>query len=509
MAERNRQVLIDVPRVLANLAPTNRGNAQVTRLSNSGNDLRTFMGELEELGELRSVNGADWKLEIGALTEIGAEQNGPALLFDEIKGYPKGFRLLCNVFAGQRRTGMTLGLPRELTGVALLNTWRARLREFKPLPPTTVKHGPLMDNVLEGDAVDLDRFPTPLWHEKDGGRYIGTGDAVITRDPETGVVNVGTYRCMIQGKNRISVKMNKGKHGRLAMQKYHAIGKPCPIAVSIGHAPQLFMAAQLPMPLGVEEYGVAGWLTGAPVEVIVSPATGLPLPAFGEIVLEGEIAPYNDGEPPKEGPFGEWPGYYADTTVGEVPVMDVKRIYYRNDPIMLGAPPLKPPNNFISLPLGAAVLWDQLERAGIPEVKGVWGYVYGSQSGPFTVVAIRQAYAGHAKQALLVATGARAGAYGGKFVVVVDDDIDITNLGDVIWAVSTRCNAREGIDLVKNVWTSPADPAIPPDERSPRGYTSDRVLIDACRPYRWMDEFPEVNSFPPDVKDAIRKKWNF
>ena len=116
------------------------------------------------------------------------------------------------------------------------------------------------------------------------------------------------------------------------------------------------MAAQLPMPLGVEEYGVAGWLAGAPVEVIESPATGLPLPAFSEIVLEGEVAPYKDGEPPKEGPFGEWPGYYADTTVGEVPVMEVKRIYYRNDPIMLGAPPLKPPNNFISLPLGAEVI---------------------------------------------------------------------------------------------------------------------------------------------------------
>jgi UbiD family decarboxylase len=363
--------------------------------------------------------------------------------------------------------------------------------------------------MVEGGAVDLEAFPTPLWHEQDGGRYIGTGDAVITRDPESGAVNVGTYRCMIQGKNRISVKMNKGKHGRLAMQKYHAIGKPCPIAVSVGHAPQLFMAASLPMALGVEEYGVAGWLSDQPIEVVESPASGLPLPAFGEIVLEGEVPPYKDGEPPKEGPFGEWPGYYADTTVGEVPVMEVKRIYYRNNPIMLGAPPLKPPNNFISLPLGAAVLWDQLERAGIPEVKGVWGYVYGSQSGPFTVVAIKQAYAGHAKQALLVASGARAGAYGGKFVVVVDDDIDIANLSDVIWALATRCNAREGIDLVKNVWTSPADPAIPPQARSPRGYTSDRVLIDACRPYRWMDEFPEVNSFPPEIKEQYRKKWNF
>jgi UbiD family decarboxylase len=477
--------------------------------SNSGNDLRDFVAQLAELGEVRTFNGADWRLEIGALTEIGADQNGPALLFDDIKGYPKGFRVLANVLQGQKRTAMTLGLPADLSGIALLNAWRAKLHGFKPTPPRTVSSGPILDNVLEGAAVDLARFPTPLWHEKDGGRYIGTGDAVITRDPDSGAVNIGTYRCMIQGPNRISVKMNKGKHGRLAMQKFHAMGKPCPIAVSVGHAPQLFLAAQLPMPLGVEEYGVAGWLAGTPIEVIESSASGLPIPAFGEIVLEGEIAPYRDGEPPKEGPFGEWPGYYADTTVGEVPVMEVKRIYYRNDPIMLGAPPLKPPNNFISLPLGAAVLWDQLEKAGIPDVMGVWGYVYGSQSGPFTVIAIRQAYAGHAKQALLVATGARAGAYGGKFVVVVDDDIDITNISDVIWAVSTRCNAREGIDMVKNVWTSPADPAIPPQERSARGYVSDRVLIDACRPYRWLEDFPEVNCFPPAAKAEIRRKWNF
>src|SRR6266508_3410228 len=349
---------IDGARDLSNPAPRQqpRRKPPVSRLSNSGNDLRAFMGELEQLGELKALNGADWNLEIGALTEISAEQNGPALLFDEIKGYRKGFRILCNIFAGQRRTGMTLGLPRELTGVALLNAWRSRLHDFKPVPPKTVARGPLLENLVEGDAVDLDKFPTPLWHEKDGGRYIGTGDAVITRDPDTGAVNLGTYRCMIQGKNRISVKMNKGKHGRLAMQKYHAMGKPCPIAVSVGHAPQLFMAAALPMPPGVEEYGVAGWLCDTPIEVVESVATGLPLPAFGEIVLEGEVAPYNDGEPPKEGPFGEWPGYYADTTVGEVPVMEVKRIYYRNDPIMLGAPPLKPPNNFISLPLGAAVL---------------------------------------------------------------------------------------------------------------------------------------------------------
>lgn len=479
------------------------------RASNWGNDLRDFVDRLERNNDLKTFSNADWNLEIGALTEIGAEQNGPALMFDKIKGYPPRFRVLTNLLQAQERTALALGLPPDLRGVKLLNAWREKLRDFKAIPPHTVSDGPVLENVIEGDAVDLGAFPTPLWHAHDGGRYIGTGTAAITRDPDSGVVNIGTYRCQIQGKNRLSVKMNRGKHGRLAMQKYHAMGKPCPIVVSVGHAPQLFLAGTMPMPPGVDEFGVAGFLSGAPTQIIKSAKTGLPLPAFGEIVLEGEIAPYKQGEPPTEGPFGEWWGYCVDATTGEVPVMDVQRIYYRTDPILLGAPPLKPPNNFVPMPLGAGILWDQLERAGIPEVKGVWGYVYSAQPGPFTVISIKQAYAGHAKQTLLVAAGARAGAYGGKFYVVVDDDVDITNLGDVIWAMSTRCNIRDDLDTVKNVWTSPSDPAHPPSEKTVKGYTSDRVLIDACRPYLWMDEFPMVNSFPPDVKEQYRKKWNF
>ena len=116
----------------------------------------------------------------------------------------------------------------------------------------------------------------------------------------------------------------------------------------------------------------------------------------------------------------------------------------------------------------------------------------------------------------MAATGTRAGAYGGKFVVVVDDDVDVTDLYDVIWAMSTRCDPGNMIDMVKGVWTSPADPAIPPHRRAMQpgqttkrhGYVMDRVLIDACRPYAWLDEFPVVNAFPREKKDEIAKKWN-
>jgi 4-hydroxy-3-polyprenylbenzoate decarboxylase len=278
----------------------------------------------------------------------------------------------------------------------------------------------------------------------------------------------------------------------------------------------MFLASVLSLGSGVQEYEIAGALRGTSMEVVKSPLHGLPIPARGEIVLEGEIPPFTKGSLPKEGPFGEWPGYYADTTVGEVPLMIVQAIYHRDNPIMLGMPPLKPPNHYMSLPLGAAALWDQLESAGIPNVKGVWSFVFGGVAGPFIVIAIEQAYLGHAKQTLTAATGCRAGAYGGKFYVVVDHDVDITKLQDVIWAMATRCDPGQAIDIVRGIWTSPADPAIPPERRimAPgqttlrHGYVMDRVLIDACRPYAWLDDFPKVNSFPDEMKRDMEKKWD-
>ncbi len=471
-------------------------------------DLRDLIVRLNDLGELKIIEGADWKLEVGAITEAVAEKEGPVLLFDKIKGYPAGFRILSNVFRTHRRTALTLGLPLNISGVDLLNAWRERLQGFCPLPVECVDGGPLFENTMDPDQVDLTAFPAPMWHDLDGGRYLGTGCGVITRDPESGKINIGTYRCMIQGKNKISVKMNKGKHGRFAMEKYHAAGKPCPIAISIGQATSIFLAAQLPLPPGIDEYEFAGWLQGSPIKVANGPLSGLPLPTTAEIVLEGEVPPYEEQDVPKEAPFGEWHGYFSAANVGGVPLMVVKRVYYRNDPIILGVPPLKPPNHYVAIPLGAAIVWDQLDKAGIPDVRGVWGFVYGAQPGPFTVIAIKQRYAGHSKQAALAACAVGAGAYAGKFLVVVDDDVDITNLQDVIWAIATRCVVREGVDIVKNVWTSPAEPTIHPQSRSTKGYTTDRVLIDACRPYQWIEDFPQVNVFSKEYREMIETKWN-
>ncbi|MFC1816257.1 UbiD family decarboxylase [Thermodesulfobacteriota bacterium] len=471
-------------------------------------DLREYIQACKEFDELVEVKKADWDVEIGTLTEAMAEKAGPALLFDQIKDYPKGYRVLSNPFSSLKRTAMVYDLPTKIGGVELLQAWRKRTGNYNPVPPVVSDNGPLLENVDEGDAVDLFKFPAPKWHAYDGGRYLGTGCAVIVRDPDTTRVNLGTYRCMIQSKNTISVKLNKGKHGRMAMEKYHNRGENCPIAISVGHEPTIFAASRTPLPPNTEEYDYAGWLRNKPVEVVKSDLTGLLLPSHAEIVLEGEIPPLDSAKLPKEGPFGEWPGYYSDTTIGEVPLMNVKRVLYRNDPIILGSPPMKPPSPYsFALPFGCAELWDQLEKAGIPDIKGVWGYVHGSQAGLFFVVAIKQRYAGQSKQAGIAAATARAGAYGGKFVVVVDEDLDITNLNEVIWAIGSRCNVREDIQRLKGVWTSPADPAISPADRAKRNYVSDRLIIDACRPYQWIEDFAEVNLFGKDEKQQALKKF--
>ncbi len=470
-------------------------------------DMRSYLERLEGMGEIKHIEGADLDTEVGALTEYMGDVESQALLFDGFAGFPKGFRIVSNLFRTCARSAVAMGLPTDVKGVDFLHAWRKRSLEFQPLPYEQVEGGPVFENQMEEDDVDLTRFPTPLWHDLDGGRYIGTGCGVITKDPESGGINIGTYRVMIQEKNKVSVKMNKGKHGRLAMERAHARGESLPVAITLGQEPAVMLSSQMPLPPSVNEYEFAGWMQGRPIPVVRGAVTGLPIPANGEVVLEGEIPPLPPEQLPKEGPFGEWPGYYTDATEGDVPLMTVKRVYYRDDPIILGAPPVKPPNSYLPIPLGAITLWEQLEKAGIPDVTGVWGFVYGGQTGPFTVISIKQRYTGHAKQTLLVAAGCRAGAYGGKMVVVVDDDVDITNAGEVIWAISTRCDPREGIDIVKNVWASVCEPVISPRDRETKGYVTDRVLIDACRPYHWIDQFPPVNAFKQDYKETVAKKW--
>ena len=149
-------------------------------------DLRGWTAQVEELGELKVVRKADWDVEIGVITEIVMNRHGPALLFDEIAGYPAGYRIVANALGGPRRLALTLGLPTDRDIKTLLRLWQEKKRGLRPIPPKVVKDGPVMENVLRGGDVDVLKFPTPKWHEHDGGRYIGTGSVDITRDPTRG-----------------------------------------------------------------------------------------------------------------------------------------------------------------------------------------------------------------------------------------------------------------------------------------------------------------------------------
>lgn len=241
-------------------------------------DLRDYIQTLtDKLGgeEVKTIRGAHWDLEIGCLTELLAEKEGPALLFDDIEGYPSGYRVFTNFMGTVPRCAVALGLPPWTPAMDIVKAWKDLSKSIDPIAPVLLSTGSVLENVLEGDDVDLNMFPTPRWHDGDGGRYIGTACMVITKDPDTGWVNVGTYRGCVQGKDRLSLWMLGNRHALAIAQKYWHRGQACPIAVVVGCDPILTTAAAIAAPSGVCEYDVAGGLRGSGVEVLAAPGTGL------------------------------------------------------------------------------------------------------------------------------------------------------------------------------------------------------------------------------------------
>lgn len=468
-------------------------------------DLRAWLDDVKNLGQLETIDGVTWDLELAILAEVLNERYGakgktrPALVFDNIVGYPQGYRVAANLTSSVARLALTMGMDPKLGEFEFIQQWRRRVKDIQPIRPETVKTGSVFENTAEGPDIDLLKFPVPRWHERDGGRYIGTDDLVITRDPDDGWVNVGTYRVMVHSCDRLGLHMSPGKHGRVHRDKYFQMGKPCPIALSFGHHPIYFVVASSDSPYGVSEYAHAGGILGRSLPLVDGPLTGLPIPADAEIVVEGEVVA---GDSLPEGPFGEWTGYYASNQPA-VPVIQVKALYHRNDPVLCGFPLLKPStgDNLHFCLMRSALIWNALDETGVPEVRAVWTHPAGGRF--LTILSIRQRYPGHAKQAALIASQCRAGAYLGRYVVVVDDDIDITNSEDVLWAISSRSDPSRSIEILRRCWSGPLDPAIPREEV---GYSS-RAIIDATRPYEWRDKFPHATAADPEKKAAVRKKW--
>jgi 4-hydroxy-3-polyprenylbenzoate decarboxylase len=484
---------------------TDRSNLQP---SIAYDDLREWMSHADRLGELRHVKGASWQEDIGLAAEaILRAEDGPCVVFDEVPGCPKGFRLLLNMFAGERRN-MTFGFPEHLSKWELSDAYReAYLKDQKIIPHEIVETGPVFENIMTGDDIDVTKFPAPVWHEKDGGRYIGTGTYSITRDPEENWLNAGAYRAQVHDRKTVGIVLVSGHHGTIHCEKYFKRGEPMPVVMVLGGDPLCFFFGGLEAPWGVFEIDIVGGLRGRPMKMVRGKITGLPFPAGAEVVLEGYIRP---GQTHLEGPFGEWTGHYAGGAK-QWPTIDIQAIYHRNDPILLGVPPMGAGPDEMAryrAVLRSATIKQNMTNAGVPGVKQVWCHEVGAAR-LFHGISITQRYPGHAVQAGHIGAQCGASAYASKYIVVVDDDVDVTNLDHLLWAMLTRTDPINSIHFIKGSWDSVADPALPPERREMGDNTHSVAIIDACRPWHWRHRFPETNTPSPEVARKAREKFGW
>lgn len=481
----------------------------------SHTDLRDWLKAVESRGELKHVTGADWELEMSSIVELVYREGKdpkPAILFDEVPGYPKGYRTLFGMLGSTWRIARTLGLPEDrIDHISVAESWYKKTKELHPIPPKLVNSGPVLENTATGKEIDVLKFPVPRFHELDRNRYFGTAHAVIQKDPDTGWVNLGTYRIMVVDHNHLALHATPGKHGNiLTYEKYFARGQVMPVAIIIGLDPVLWwLSCQRDTPWGVSEYESAGAIKGEPIEVIEGQYTGLPFPAQAEIVVEGECHP---GEFVDEGPFGEWHGYYANRGLATVPepLIRVKAVHYRDNPILTCSQPAVPPHTFtLMLAIADSVaIRRRLESFGIPGIKGVWSHYTGS-GGLFNVISIEQLYSGHARQVGLIAS--QYPAEMGAYTVIVEDDIDPSNLEQVLWAMVTRARLDRSIHILPNCHTNNVHTAIPPAEKrttdKPKPLTAARVVIDACRDLSWKEDWYPIARISPALRTKITEKW--
>jgi 4-hydroxy-3-polyprenylbenzoate decarboxylase len=482
------------------------GSDEVDRMDEPLLSLRSHIEAVDGFGELRHVTGAHWDLELGAIAELSYRTGAPpALLFDRIGEYPAGLRVLTGSTGSPRRFGHTLRLGDDLDDAGVVaalrgkpSTWAARAADF-PVEPVDV--APLLANEVPGERVNLLDFPVPRWHADDGGRYIGTGCFVVTSDPETGRHNGGCYRMEVQDDGRsATMAVVPAKHGGHNIQRWFDLHGRAPVTVSFGHDPLLLVLGGTEVPAGVSELEYAGAVLGQRVPVVIGPDTGLPIPAGSEIAVEGWLRPDQVRD---KGPFGEWTGYYSGRRRPNL-ALEITRLYHRDDPVLLGAPPGRPPHDYsyMRTVMKSAMIHDELVATGVPGVRGAWAHEAGGGR-LFVAVSLEQRYAGHARQVGHLAAQCPAAAYMNRFVITVDEDIDPADLDQVIWAMSTRTDPATDIEVLRRTWGSRLDPLLGEDEPA----HNSRAVIDACRPFERLADFPKVAQGDPAYLRAVGEKW--
>ncbi|MGH6671262.1 MAG: UbiD family decarboxylase [Xanthobacteraceae bacterium] len=484
-------------------------------------DQRQWMASLEQQGELRRIAAeVDWDREIGAISRRVLEKKGPALLFENIKGYKGGrcSKLFVSGLGARSRLALALGFPREASNRELVQYVMQKNRETTP--SVTVPTGPVKDVIIKGSAVDQTEFPVPKWHYLEGGRYIHTFSSIVTRDPDTGIMNVGLYRGMIGRKNTAPFLLIKGgQHWGAHFVKWAARGKPMPVACVIGWDPIMSFLSGSPIPSGICEWDVMGAYRGEPAQLVRCETVDLEVPASAEIVIEGTISD-DPSTYETEGPFGEFTGYVSDLPTPR-PSMQITCITHRRDPILCGSlegtlPGSYSENSVMSSVQRAAIAWNILNGAGIPGILDV--YAPPITNGVNLRVQIKKHYQGQPKQVAAALWGNSAAQYRYKHVTVVEEDIDPADDEQVEWAFAHRVNAGEGgVVIFPGIFGSPIDPSTPLEDRNVSQLGTglwNRMLIDATRSWK-NPRRPEWGNerFPPTVRPAtedearVRERW--
>jgi len=473
-------------------------------------DLRDFLRLLEERGELRRVSArVDPRLEITEVCDRVLRAGGPALLFE--KPGESAMPLLGNLFGTTTRVALGMGAESvsALRGIGeLLATLRepqapegirdalAKLPQFKrvlDMAPRSVRKAPCQANVIEGGEVDLGMLPVQTCWPGDVGPLI-TWPLVITRGPERKRVNLGIYRQQVIGPNRVIMRWLAQRGGALDYREWCAAhaGKPFPVAVALGADPATILGAVTPVPDTLSEYAFAGLLRGSRTEVVNGVGVDLPVPASAEIVLEGHIHP---GDEAPEGPFGDHTGYYNE--VETFPVLTVDRITHRDNPIYHSTYTGRPPDE-------PSVLGEALNEVFVPILQRQFPEIADFYLPPegcsyrLAVVSIRKRYPGHAKRVMFGLWSFLRQFMYTKFVIVTDDDIDIRNWKDVVWALVTRMDPVRDTLLVEN---TPIDYL---DFASPVSGLGGKIALDAT--HKWPGETTRQWGRAIVQRDDVRKR---
>lgn len=469
-------------------------------------DNRDFMDALSKTGDLVKVKQeVDWDAEAGAISRHALELSGPAILFEKLKDYATGYRIFAGPLGTYRRVALALGLPADTPIKKIYEVFEER--QQKPISPVVVKNAkaaPCKENIMLGEDVDLYRFPIPMCHDGDGGRYIGTWDTVVTKDPDSDWVNWGMYRFMIINKKSLSGAPAPTSHLGLMLKKYVEKGLPMPVAIVVGSDPISALVTSTGYQIGDTEANFAGALRQEPVELVKCETNNLLVPAHSEIVIEGEIMPDRMAY---EGPFGEYPGYRTGEH-GLRMFCHVTAITYRNSPIItmsnLGVPP---DDSSVGGSMGVAIgLKNRLQRKGLPVID-----VYLPPEGASHLVVVSVKKGGNEVAKAVKEAITRRRAWYTK-IIVVNDDVDIYNLGEVVHAFSVKCHSTRGVFVSDEPGKgSSATPCYTLEEKH-NNTLGAVALFDATWPLDWREEDIPIKSsfnviYPKNVQDKVLKNW--